>query len=132
MATKRPDVCLSSRTSEVTSEPSLSLVDTLIMYLAPIRIFELKRYFRDRIGDDPTFAVKTPASDELSAGITTVEVVGHEVRVLATTLAERYRIDCRPMTSHGLNGLRISLSIFNTEDQVDVLVAGLRKAAESG
>jgi selenocysteine lyase/cysteine desulfurase len=60
--------------------------------------------------------------------MTTVEVVGHEVRVLATTLAERHRIDCRPMTSHGLNGLRISLSVFNSEDQIDVLVSGLRES----
>jgi len=91
------------------------------------RIFELKKYLRDRIGDDPAFAVKTPASDELSCGITTVEVVGHDVKEVATALAERYRIDCRPMTTHGLNGLRISLSIFNSEDQIDVLVSGLRE-----
>ena len=91
------------------------------------RIFELKRYFRDRIGDDPAFAVKTPASNELSCGITTVEVVGHDVKEVATALAERHRIDCRPMTSHGLNGLRLSLSIFNSKDQVDTLVGGLRE-----
>ena len=91
------------------------------------RIFELKRYFRDRIGDDPAFAIKTPAGDELSCGITTIEVVGHDVQEVATALAERHRIDCRPMTSHGLNGLRISLSVFNSEDQIDVLVSGLRK-----
>jgi len=90
------------------------------------RIFELKKYLRDRIGDDPAFAIKTPARNELSAGITTVEVVGREVREVATVLAERHRIDCRPMTSHGLNGLRISLSVFNSEDQVDTLVGGLR------
>ena len=91
------------------------------------RIFELKKYLRDLISDDPAFAIKTPASDELSAGITTIEVVGRDVKEVATTLAERYRIDCRPMTSHGLNGLRISLSIFNSEDQVDTLVGGLRE-----
>jgi len=58
------------------------------------RIFELKRYFRQLIEDNPAFAVKTPASDELSCGITTVEVVGHDVKEVATALAERYRIDC--------------------------------------
>jgi selenocysteine lyase/cysteine desulfurase len=31
------------------------------------------------------------------------------------------------MTSHGLNGLRISLSVFNTEDQIDVLVNALHE-----
>ncbi|MCW8984471.1 MAG: aminotransferase class V-fold PLP-dependent enzyme [Thermoanaerobaculales bacterium] len=91
------------------------------------RIFELKKYLRDRIGDDAAFAIKTPAADELSAGITTIEVKDHEVREVAKALAELHRIDCRPMTSHGLNGLRISLSVFNSEDQVDTLVGGLRE-----
>ncbi len=91
------------------------------------RIFELKEYLRDRIGADPAFFIKTPADDALSAGITTVEVVGREVKEMATALAERYRIDCRPMISHGLNGLRISLSVFNSEGQVDTLVSGLRE-----
>jgi selenocysteine lyase/cysteine desulfurase len=93
------------------------------------RILELTGFLRDRIGDDPAFAIKTPVSGELSAGITTVEVVGREVREVAITLAEKHRIDCRPMTSHDLNGLRISLSVFNGEDQVELLVRTLRELA---
>jgi selenocysteine lyase/cysteine desulfurase len=93
------------------------------------RILELKRYLRDRLEGDRRFAVKTPAADDLSAGITTVEVVGREVREAAAVLAERHHVDCRPMTNHGLNGLRISLSVFNTEDQVEVLSSGLRELA---
>ena len=93
------------------------------------RIYELKKYLRDRVRDDSKFVVKTPAGDELSAGITTAEVVGRDVKDVATTLAERHRIDCRPMTSHGLNGLRISLSVFNSENQVETLVSSLRDQA---
>jgi len=96
------------------------------------RIYELKEYLRREIGGDPAFTIKTPLNDELSAGITTVEVVGHDVLEVAKALAERHRIDCRPMMSHGLNGLRISLSVFNSEDQIDLLVEALREAAESG
>ena len=91
------------------------------------RIYELKKYLRHQIGEDPAFAIKTPASDELSAGITTIEVVGREVKEVATALAERHRIDCRPMTTHGLNGLRISLSVFNSEEQIDLLLGALRE-----
>ena len=93
------------------------------------RIYELKRYLRNGIGDDPRFAIKTPASDDLSCGITTIEVVGKEVEEVAQTLFDRYRIDCRPMSSHGLNGVRISLSVFNSEDQVDLLVQALGEIA---
>jgi selenocysteine lyase/cysteine desulfurase len=94
------------------------------------RIFELKRYLHEQIADDPGFVVKTPSSDELSCGITTIKVVGREVREVAQALFDSYRIDCRPMTTFDLNGLRISLSIFNTEDQIDMLMAALRELAE--
>jgi selenocysteine lyase/cysteine desulfurase len=93
------------------------------------RIFDLKRNFRERIADDPGVVVKTPASDELSCGITTVEVMGRDVREVAQALFDGHRIDCRPMTAFDLNGLRISLSIFNTEDQVDELMGALRALA---
>ena len=93
------------------------------------RIYELKHFLRQAITDDQAFVVKTPASDELSAGITTVEVAGRDVLEVARTLAEHHRIDCRPMMSHGLNGLRISLSVFNSEDQVDLLMSALREMA---
>jgi selenocysteine lyase/cysteine desulfurase len=91
------------------------------------RIFQLKRYFRQALAGDPAFRIKTPAGDDLSCGITTVEIVGREIRAVAQWLYDTHRIDCRPMTSHELNGLRISLSVFNTEDQVDLLVAALRE-----
>jgi isopenicillin-N epimerase len=86
------------------------------------RILELKQRFRSRLEGDPAFTIKTPADDRLSAGIQTVEIVGHDVREVASALVEQHQIDCRPMTSHELNGLRISLSVFNSEDQIEVLV----------
>jgi len=89
------------------------------------RIYELKHYLRQAMEDDAIFKIKTPVNDNLSAGITTVEVTGNEVLEVARYLGERHRIDCRPMMSHGLNGLRISLSVFNGEDQVDLLTAAL-------
>ena len=95
------------------------------------RIYELKRYLREKIAADPIFAVKTPTENSLSAGVTTVELVGHDVVEAARILRERHRIDCRPMTTHGLNGLRISLSIFNSKDEIDLLAEVLREAAAS-
>ena len=95
------------------------------------RILELKSFFRALIEGDSSFAIKTPEDDSLSAGITTVEVVGHNSREVAMILTEQHRIDCRPMSSHDLNGLRISLSVFNSEDQIDTLVSALRGMAAS-
>jgi selenocysteine lyase/cysteine desulfurase len=94
------------------------------------RIRALKSSLRTALSDDPRFRIKTPASGELSCGITTIEVVGREARQVAEALFDNHRIDCRPMSSHGLNGVRISLSIFNSEEQIDVLTAGLRELAQ--
>jgi len=95
------------------------------------RIFGLKHYFREKISDNPAFNIKTPASDELSCGITTVELVGHRVTQVERTLAEEYNINVRPMSNFGLNGLRISLSVFNTKADVDYLVDVLEEIAAS-
>lgn len=91
------------------------------------RIYELKQYFRSNLEEDERFSLKTPAADELSAGIQTVEVKGQISTQVKAKLAEEYQIDCRPMRSHDLNGLRISLAIFTTKADVDYLLAALRE-----
>ena len=93
------------------------------------RIFDLKHYFREKTSDNPAFNIKTPASDELSCGISTVELVGHRVVQVERTLAEEYNINVRPMSNFGLNVLRISLSVFNTKRDVDYLVGVLEEIA---
>ena len=42
-----------------------------------------------------------------------------------------YNINVRPMSNFGLNGLRISLSVFNTKADVDYLVGVLEEIAAS-
>lgn len=90
------------------------------------RIYTLKHYFREQLAGDERFVLKTPEADELSAGIQTVELVGKQVKAVKEKLAEEFRIDCRPMSSHDLNGLRISLAIFNTKADIDYLVEALK------
>jgi selenocysteine lyase/cysteine desulfurase len=92
------------------------------------RIFELKHYFRDQLVKDDRFALKTPADDGLSAGIQTVEVVGQNVIDVRNRLTDDHGIDCRPMTTFGINGVRISLAIYCTKADVDRLVAALSAA----
>lgn len=92
------------------------------------RIVELKRYILDSLGSDDKFSIKTPEPNELSAGIVCVEVKGKDVRELNDILADQYNVNCRPMDTHSLNGLRFSLCIYNTEDDIDYLVDRLREA----
>jgi selenocysteine lyase/cysteine desulfurase len=93
------------------------------------RIYDLKHYFLDRIGALAGVTVKSPAADHLSAGILTVEVNGQQVREVQKKLQEQYQIDCRPMDKFNLNGLRVSLSVLNTKQDIDTLVQAISEIA---
>ena len=58
-----------------------------------------------------------------------VEVNGKEVKIVKEQLWNEYGIDCRPMSSHGLNALRLSFAIYITKKDIDYLVDALKKIA---
>jgi selenocysteine lyase/cysteine desulfurase len=89
------------------------------------RTFELKSYFRSKIENNPKFKIKTPESDDLSAAIQIVEVVGKNVGDVKKQLFETHGIDCRPMSGFGLNALRLSFAIYITKKDIDGLVTAL-------
>ena len=89
------------------------------------RSYELKEYFRNKVKDNPKFRLKTPELDELSCAIQTLEIIGKSVREVRNTLRDEYHIDVRPMSTFGLNGLRISLAIFITKKDIDELFTAL-------
>jgi len=89
------------------------------------RTFELKEYFRNKVEANPNLKLKTPADDDLSAAIQTVEVVGKPVSRVKSRLIDQYGIDCRPMSSFGLNAVRLSFAIYITKSDIDYLVSAL-------
>jgi len=89
------------------------------------RTFELKSYFRSKAENNPKFKLKTPASDDLSGAIQVVEVVGKNVKNVKKQLFDQYGIDCRPMSSFGLNAVRLSFAIYITKKDIDGLVEAL-------
>lgn len=89
------------------------------------RVFELKHYLRELLADDERFVIKSPASDELSVGIQSVEVVGKAVGEVKEHLFEAHGIDTRPMSGFGINGVRVSLAIYCTKADVDKLVEAI-------
>ena len=93
------------------------------------RTFELKDYFRSKIAAHSVLQLHTPAEDDLSGAIQVVEVIGKEVREIKERLLEQFQIDCRPMTTFGLNALRISLAIYITKADIDYLVEALVELA---
>lgn len=95
------------------------------------RSYELKYYFLSKIEAIPSLQLKTPASDDLSAAIQIVEVVDKDVKDAKEYLSDNYNIDCRPMSTFGLNALRISLSIYITKADIDYLVDALVSYSDS-
>lgn len=92
------------------------------------RLRDLKAYFRGKIENDSRFKLKTPGAEDLSCAIQNVEVIGKKVGDVKKVLFDKHMIDCRPIGSHGINGVRISLSVFTTKADVDYLIDALRKA----
>lgn len=93
------------------------------------RSYELKHYFRNKVKDNPKFKLKTPEHDGLSCAIQTLEVVDKNVREVKNRLTNDYGIDTRPMSTYGLNGVRISFAIFITKKDIDYLVDALETIA---
>ncbi len=89
------------------------------------RTFELKSYFRSKVENNPKFKLKTPASDDLSGAIQVVEIVGKNVKNVKKQLFDQYGIDCRPMSTFGLNAVRLSFAIYITKKDIDSLVKAL-------
>lgn len=90
------------------------------------RIYDLKHYLIKQVEAHDKLVLKTPLDDELSAGIINVEIKnGKEVRESAKALDKIHNINLRPMYTHGLNGVRVSLSIFNTKQDIDYLVKSM-------
>ncbi len=95
------------------------------------RSYELKAYFRTKITANSKLKLKTPPDDELSCAIQVVEVLGKDVRQVKKQLFEEFGIDCRPMTSFGLNALRFSFAIYITKRDIDFLIQALEKISKS-
>lgn len=109
---------------------SIDFHETIGMQQGYQRILELKRYLRDQVEARSFLRLKTPAADDLSAGITSVEVVGKDVNQVARALDEDFRINCRPMSGFGLNGLRISTPAFVLKSDIDELMEALTEISQ--
>ena len=54
------------------------------------------------------------------------KMLGKNVKTVKKQLFENYGIDCRPMSSFGLNALRFSFAIYITKKDIDGLVEALK------
>lgn len=93
------------------------------------RSYELKHYFYSKVEKNSKFKLKSPQNDKLSCAIQTLELVGKNVGDVKKQLFDDYGIDTRPMSTFGLNGIRISFAMYITKKDIDDLVNALETIA---
>jgi selenocysteine lyase/cysteine desulfurase len=93
------------------------------------RIRELAIYTRLRLQQLPGLEILTPGRPGLWAGVLTVKVAGRSSQDLAATLLRNQRIYVSNLAWPGSHdgALRICVHVFNTHEEVERLVEGLRQ-----
>lgn len=101
------------------------------------RVRELGQYLRAEAARIPHVVLYTPQDPAMSAGITSLTLdnvaperareylrVRHDVYTAARAKGERY-----PADPHGVSGFRVSTHFYNTYEEVDRVLTGLRALA---
>lgn len=73
----------------------------------------------------PGVAVLTPAAAALRASMLTFQAAGYSAARVFGHLLNEHHLRCRPVTEEGLEAVRVSTHIFNTEDECDRLIAAV-------
>lgn len=103
--------------------PALAWFDRLGWDWIEARTRQLSAYLKQELSGVPGVRVKTPFEWERACGLTSFEVPGADERRLWEYLRDEWRVLPRTLAPHQL---RVSTAYFNTEEEVDRLVAGVR------
>ena len=94
------------------------------------RYRDLWSYFRSNVNDNAGLIWRSPESWQLSSSVYAVEVKGQSSGELARKLFSDHGIVVRPFSTQGLNTLRISPNVFNTDAEIDRVCEILVDAAQ--
>ena len=86
----------------------------------------LAQYLQGQLRELAGVQVLSPSEPNLSAGITTFKVDAIAFEELYRHLSNDYKIRCRIVTEQGINAVRISTHIFNTQSECDRVVEGVK------
>jgi selenocysteine lyase/cysteine desulfurase len=89
----------------------------------------LATYLRSELKNIPNATILTPEEENSHASILGFKLKNMEYGKLQSFLTEKYNIRSRGVSESGLNALRISLHIYNSIDEVNILVKGIKEAS---
>jgi selenocysteine lyase/cysteine desulfurase len=87
---------------------------------------ELVSRFRKGISNIPDIEILTPESDVYSASMITIRIKGKDNLKLNPKLNKEKNLRMRGIYENKINGIRISFAIFNSFEDVDLLVNSLK------
>ena len=101
------------------------------------RMRGLGSYLREKAAEIPGVKVYTGNDPRLSCAVTTLGIDGIDGQTVHDYIRERYDVYVSPRTRGpvypadpaGFNGIRVSTAYYNTFEQVDRVLAGLRELA---
>jgi selenocysteine lyase/cysteine desulfurase len=95
------------------------------------RLRFLKNYWVQRVKDIPKIQFYSPISDNFSCAIATVGIKGMEAADIENKLMELKKVHCVAIKYEKINGVRITPNVYTKPEDLDRLVEGLKKLAES-
>jgi selenocysteine lyase/cysteine desulfurase len=92
---------------------------------------ELVLHFRKGIENTPQIEVLTPESEAYSASMITIRIKGKDNLKLNPTFNKEKNLRMRGIYENNINGIRISFAIFNSHEEVDLLVNSLKEVVKA-
>jgi len=103
--------------------PALDWFDRLGWDWIEARTAHLSTYLKEELARVPGVTLRTPLAWEASSGLVSFEAEGADERALLGYLRDEWRVFPRTLARHQL---RVSTAYFNSEEEVDRLVSGVK------
>ncbi|MEO6134127.1 MAG: aminotransferase class V-fold PLP-dependent enzyme [Ginsengibacter sp.] len=89
------------------------------------RLRYLQNYWTSKVRDLPNVILNTPADPARVCGIATVGIRGMRPADMADILFRKYKIYTAKIDGAGVHGCRITLNVYTSTDELDVLIKAL-------
>jgi selenocysteine lyase/cysteine desulfurase len=106
---------------------AVEFLETITMERVAAHGRKLAGRLKAGVAELPRVELLTPTDDADSASIVTFRVKNSEHTEIVGRLGKEFRMRVRPVGEHGLNAIRISLHVYNNEEEVDQLLAALKE-----
>ena len=89
------------------------------------RIRQLGQRLKSALAEVSDLDLLTPMDPDRSAGIVTFRIRDKDYREVSRQLMKQYKMRVRNVGEHGIHATRVSLHIYNSEKEVDLLIQAI-------